>query len=119
MAWFELKAQPRRALRKGICLRIRNIPEPLAAQILSFLPNIGLYSGDLKGGQIQSVIIDGLLSDGKVRLEVWSETHEDRVRSNNTIGTVSKFTVLHLVVPENEDWVCESDQGRGLVKGKK
>lgn len=118
MAWFLLKDQPKRSLRKGICLRIRNLPESLMKKILAQLPDTGVYSGPMKLGQIESVIIDGVLSDGKVRLEVWSSTHEDRMRHIQDANTPFKYSVLLFVVDENEEWVCEADQGRGLIKSK-
>jgi hypothetical protein len=121
MSWFLLKHQPKRNLRKDICLRIGNLPKPLLDKIVSELPNEGLYSGEMKFAQIDYIKIAQLLPKGKVRLEIWSSTHEDRVKNNATFNSpipTLKYTVLQIIVPEDGEWVCEGDVGRGLVKSK-
>jgi hypothetical protein len=121
MSWFLLKDQPKRNLRKDICLRRGDLPKPLLDKIVSELPNEGLYSGEMQFAQIEYIKISELLPENKVRLEIWSATHEDRVKYNATFNSpipTLKYTVLQIIVPENGEWVCEGDVGRGLVKSK-
>ena len=115
MAWFLLKDQKSRNLRKGIHLRIRNLAPDLLNSILAVLPSDGAYAGDLKVAMIDYIKIHGLLDDGRVRLEVWASTHANRIKRDGP----QVYTVIHLVTTEDPEWVCESDQGRGLVQPKK
>ena len=77
MSWFLLKDQPKRGLRKGIWLRVRNLPEKISKEINKNLPF---------GSQIDWVSIQELQHDGKVLLEVWSTTFLERMRSNRSLG---------------------------------
>lgn len=139
MAWFILKDQKKRSLRKGICLRVGAIPEPLMALICKHLPPCSLYRGPMSRGQIDWIEISEMLDKGKVRLNVWTATHRDRMawskqakesyqEDGKLVGQVvdgsgtatikpivSRRTVLEIVHPE---WICESDIGRGLVEPK-
>jgi len=142
MAWFILKDQKKRSLRKGICLRVGAIPKPLMALICKHLPSCSLYRGAMSRGQIDWIEISEMLDKGKVRLHVWTATYRDRMawgkqckesyqEDGRPIGQVidgsgtaaikpivSRRTVLEVVLPEDPEWICESDIGRGLVQSK-
>lgn len=99
MSWFKYGDQSIRRYRKGICLRVRSIPEPLNAQIKALLA---------PGESVWRVAVDELLKDGRVRLEIWAT--QPKHRNGEEVDTV-----FGIVVPEDPSWTCEGDLGRGLV----
>ncbi len=101
MAWFFYKDQDRRRCRKGIWLRVRDLPKDVLTEI----------TDKLKANEtIAWVVVKELRPYDQVLLEIWC--HQDKISS-------FRFTVFHILVDENPDWVCESDLGRGLVIKRK
>ena len=100
MSWFYYGWQDVRKKRKGILLRPFKNPDVMKAIRESGLMRLSDHPWRIE--------VCELRDDDKVLLEVWCKSLFDAVmdkRRNN---------VFHLLVPENPDWVCEGDQGRGL-----
>ena len=100
MSWFTLKDQPSRKMRKGIFLRVRSNPDVTEA--------IGKSRLKRPMEQVWMVSILELRKDNEVLLEVWCQSVIDMVRNKN------RHNVFHILMPENAEWVCEGDLGRGL-----
>ena len=104
MSWFVLKDQENRKKRKGIWVRIGTgcCKDVELAIKKSKLMRIGEV--------VEWVEIKELRANNQVLLEVWSKSLLDCIRGKQ------RHNVFYLLVDENEDWVCEGDLGRGLVK---
>jgi len=100
MSWFKYSDQPKRALRKGIWLRTRNLPAPILKEIESNITN---------GESLLWVEVKELQKNGFVLLEIWCKQ----------ISKKEKYTVFHVSAKEDEDWICEGDLGRGFVRSHK
>ena len=101
MSHFRLKDQPVRGKRKGVWLRFKLNPDVVSAIRRSRLMR-GL---DL----VEWVELKELRPGGKVMLEVWCVSALDSMRNK------CRHNVFHVVVDENEEWICEGDLGRGLA----
>ena len=100
MSWFNYGDQPSRRLRKGVWLRLRNLPKDIRDAARPYMRRIE---------QLDRVVVQELRSDGRVLLECWSRPFcQSRTR----------WTVFYLLIQENDDWVCEGDIGRGYVFSK-
>lgn len=102
MSWFVYSDQTRRKYRKGIWLRVRSLPKDLKSKINSHM---------LLFETIAWVEIDELRPNNQVLLEIWCY----QTKFPWTATSPERFTVFHLLVDENPDWVCEGDAGRGFV----
>jgi len=98
MSWFTYKDQKNRRYCKGIWLRIRSLPDDL-------LNNIKKITNE----SLAWVSILELRPNSQVLLEVWC------YQTPATATAPEKYTVFHLLVEENPEWICEGDLGRGLV----
>lgn len=98
MAWFKLGDQPKRSLRKGVYLRISSLTD----KILDGIEKTGYQR---ENEFIALVKIENYDQDGNAVLQVWCTNLEDKLERYNV------FTVR---VKEDEEWICESDIGRGL-----
>jgi hypothetical protein len=96
VSWFLYGDQKKRSKRKGIWLRVRNLPEPLLSDVNKFLST---------GEQIDYVIVKELQEKNKVLLEFWC---------HKMFGPDERRIVIQLSVEEDPEWVCEGDLGRGL-----
>lgn len=103
MSWFVYNDQQRRRYRKGIWLRIRSLPEDLLAKIKKQMK---------KAESLAWVVVQELRPNNQVLLEIWCY----QTRFPWSPKKSERFTVFHLLVDENPDWVCEGDLGRGLVQ---
>lgn len=102
MSWFVYSDQTRRKYRKGIWLRVRSLPEDLKSKI-----NAQMSENEL----VAWVEIDALRPNNQVLLEIWCH----QLKHPWTQTNPERFTVFHLLVDENPDWICEGDMGRGCV----
>lgn len=104
MSWFSYKDQQIRKYRKGIYLRIRSLPDDLAKKIKAESKKTLLC-----------VEVKELRPNSQVLLEIWCFSPSllwwKRKKPR-------KYTVFHLLVDENPDWICEGDMGRGFVTPK-
>ena len=103
MSWFKYSDQTRRRYRKGINLRIRHLPENLLSKIKANIT---------RKEQIAWITVSELRPNDQVLLEIWCYQLKNPWLSKDK---PEKFTVFHLLVDENPDWICEGDQGRGLI----
>lgn len=101
MAWFLYGDQQKRKLRKGIWLRTRSLPAELAKTIDSKM---------LLSESLAWIIVNELKPNNQVLLEVWCHQRSYRSRLRG------RYTVFYITADEDNNWVCESDLGRGLVK---
>lgn len=103
MSWFEygVPALNKRRLRKGVWLRVRNLPDPIVKAARK-----KLRSND---EEIDWVLVEGIRPDRQVLLEFWCH---DPIRDRMADGT-QRQTVFHLLVVEDPKWICEGDLGRG------
>lgn len=99
MSWFEYGTPKKRSWRKGVALRVRDLPPEL-------LTYINQYKG--KSQQIFYVLVIEIQAEGSVLLEY----HCGRDIMS------PKQTVVTQQVKENPKWICESDLGRGYVEGR-
>lgn len=107
MSWFKYSDQTTRRYRKGIWLRIRDLPIDLMSEIES-----NLNSDE----QLAWVVVQELQPQGRVLLEIWCT----QLKALPVLQQQEpqRYTVFHLSVPENPEWICEGDLGRGLVVGR-
>jgi hypothetical protein len=103
MSWFVYNDQQRRRYRKGIWLRIRSLPSELLAKIQKHMQ---------RNETLAWVVVQELKPNNQVLLEIWC----NQTKFPWTQKTPERYTVFHLLVDENPDWVCEGDLGRGLVQ---
>lgn len=104
MSWFVYNDQQRRRCRKGIWLRIRSLPNELRAEIKKHMK---------RNESLAWVVVSELRPHNQVILEIWCD---QRGLLSSLLRTPQRYTVFHLLVDENPDWICEGDLGRGLVK---
>lgn len=100
MSWFVYNDQQKRRYRKGIWLRIRSLPTDLLAKIQQQMK---------KTESLAWVVVQELKPKNQVLLEIWCYQFSPGT-------TPQRYTVFHLLVDEDPNWVCEGDLGRGLVK---
>lgn len=105
MSWFEygeLTGRDRQ-LRKGVWLRVRNLPQDILTEIHIFMrPN----------EKIEWVVVQELQSNKQVLLEFWCAD------PNDWFGGYKRYNVFHWTVPEDPKWICEGDLGRGFKQPK-
>lgn len=119
MAWFLYKdSKPK--YRKGICLRVRH-----ALEDKELGPIIKKFTGALTYPDF--IVVDGR-EDGIAYLHLWLRNfitsrnvnigmrQADKKKRTAYVTQISK--VVRIRIPENPEWVCESDIGRGLVGDK-
>lgn len=97
MSWFEYGTPEKRSWRKGVALRVRDLPPDLLAYVKK-------YKGRFQ--QILYVLVVEIKNDGHVLLEYHCGS---RILS-------PKQTVITQHVKENPAWICEGDLGRGYVE---
>lgn len=102
MSWFYYGDQPIRRYRKGVFLRVRNLPDGIMDQVNKVLT---------KGQTLYHVKVAELKPDKQVLLEFWMQPRRIAMKPY----PIHVYEVFYLTVPENPMWVCESDVGRGLV----
>lgn len=107
MSWFKYADQKVRRYRKGVWLRVRSLPDGLRSLIESNLQ---------AGEQISRVVVQELQPGLWVLLEVWCTQMQDVTEHQQQ--KPQRYTVFYLRVPENPEWICEGDLGRGLVVAK-
>ena len=100
MSWFTLQDQPVRKKRKGIWVRPGSNPDVLDAIRKTKLMR--------PTDSIEWIVIHELRPNNKVLLEVWCISLVD------TICRKHRHNVFHVLMSENQEWVCEGDLGRGL-----
>ena len=91
MAWCYYKDLRR---KKGAMLRTPLVPK----NILEHVP---------KTHTLEHVVIDHRERDGRVILEVWSTSPEERKKMFMPNGGPYSYTVTILAVPEDPDWIIE------------
>lgn len=99
MSWFEYGTPERRSWRKGVWLRVRNLPAPLVKEAKKYL---GITEF------IEWVEVKEIRPHGKVYLEFWCRKVGSMKPNKPVINKV-----FGLVVDENPEWICEGDLGRG------
>jgi len=97
VSWFEYGTPEKRSWRKGVALRVRDLPPELLAYV-------NRYKGRFQ--QIFYVLVLEIQDDGYVLLEY----HCGRKLMS------PKQTVITQHVKENPAWICEGDLGRGYVE---
>lgn len=90
--WFFYGAPVRRHLRKGVYLRVNDLPEKLTQKI-----NEHISSHEV----VERVIISEIQEDKKVLLEIW-------------LASDKTHRIIRISTPEVMNWVCESNLGRGF-----
>jgi hypothetical protein len=103
MSWFVYSDQQVRKYRKGIWLRTRCLPKDLSEKIKK---NMGKFES------LAWVQVEELRPNNQVLLEVWCYQFKFPWRG---IDKPERYSVFHLLVDENPNWICEGDLGRGLV----
>lgn len=104
MSWFEYGKPARRSLRRGVWLRVRNIPEPLVKEAKKYLD---------RNEFIEWAEVKEIRPKGQVFLEFWC-----RKEGSMKPGKPVVFKVFGLVVDEDPKWICEGDLGRGWKADK-
>jgi hypothetical protein len=124
MSWFFLKDQEKKYLRKGICLRVENMSQPVVRALLDSrcLPDGALVVDKQDRVSVDPAVVHSitvaifhLLPKGRVTLRVSFCTYEDRLRYVRH-EMAEKYTVFYVETDEDPDWTCEGDIGRGLVR---
>lgn len=120
MAFFFYKDIKKNAHKKGVWLRIRYMLED--ENFCKAVKSAGVNPYNIRWIQITEI------EDGWARLECWSQTLWQSIKTRARLRKASKakearqtyagdsYTVIAIVALENPEWVCESDLGRGLVK---
>lgn len=103
MSWFEYGHPVHRSSRRGVWLRVRNLPEPLVKQAKKYLT---------KDEFVEWVEVKEIRPKGQVYLEFWCRKIGSMKPGKPVINKV-----FGLVVDEDSAWICEGDLGRGY-KGK-
>lgn len=106
MAWFLYGDQKSRRCRKGIWLRVRALSDEVKKAIKK---KKCMRPSDT----IEWVTVLELREKNQVLLEIWCKSLVDSLRDKD------RHIVFHVLVDEDDEWVCESDLGRGLVGGGK
>lgn len=115
MSWFQYgKPLPKkRNLRKGVWLRVSDLPE-----IIYTKAKLQFRS---KQEEIRWVVVQEIRPNNKVLLEFWcQDPFKDHIwKTINGEKTLSeRYTVFHLLVDENPEWICEGDLGRGYKEAE-
>jgi hypothetical protein len=104
MSWFEYGSLPlkKRRLRKGVWLRVRNLPASIMAEARKKMRS--------KDEEIDWVVVQEMKPDSQVLLEFWCHTpgRKDRFKDGSC-----RYTVFHVLAKEDPAWICEGDLGRG------
>jgi len=95
MSWFEYGKPKRRSLRKGVWLRVRDLPGDVRLKIRALLK---------KNERITWVAVQEIRPKGQVLLECWAHVPKE---------SMNRHIVVHVLVDENPEWICEGDLGRG------
>lgn len=103
MSWFCYGNQTKRRYRVGIWLRVRSLPKDILEKAHKKLNN--------KKMSIAWVVVKELQPNEHVLLEFWCCAYAPLY-----MGDI--YTVFHLSVKEDPEWICEGDLGRGLVGQK-
>ena len=96
MSWFEYGTPQRRSLRKGVCLRVRDLPPNLVKDAKKLMR---------RGEHLQMVQVLEIRPKGHVLLQFWSR----RIGKD----PFNRHTVFTIYVKEDPEWICEGDIGRG------
>jgi hypothetical protein len=99
MSWFQYGTPTKRSLRKGVWLRVSDLPEPITKQAKKYLS---------KNENIDWIIVSEIHPNNKVSLEFWCHKIVPMKANKPTV-----YKVFHLLVDENPEWTCEGDLGRG------
>lgn len=99
MSWFDYGVPRKRDLRRGVALRVRNLPPAIRAQAEKLME---------KDEFIDYVIVEQVLKAPDVLLAV-------HVRKFGSFANMRghREGVIRFSVPENPEWTCEGDVGRG------
>ncbi len=98
MSWFEYGTPKRRSLRKGVWLRVRNLPESLVKRVKKHL---GMTE------TIEWCEVKEIRPNGQVYLEFWCR------KFGSLKGPEFVSKVVGFVTDEDPAWICEGDLGRG------
>lgn len=103
MSWFEYGSLPpkKRKLRKGVWLRVRNLPRPILDAVKPKFRSAK--------ESIDWVVVSEMRPDGLVLLEFWCHNPFE----DNFADGSQRFSVFHLLAKENPSWICEGNMGRG------
>jgi len=101
VSWFYYKDQPNRKLRRGIWLRVHSLPEPVVKEAKKYM-KIGEY--------VDFVIVHELRPKNQVMLEF---------HCRRLLAPIQRSILIHIIVDEDPEWICEGDLGRGLIGLKK
>lgn len=102
MSWFEYGTPKRRSLRKNVWLRARSLPENILQDAKK-----NMRSGEY----IERVVVCEIKTAPRVLLEFWCCNPLDAI--SNKLTCFTRYTVFHLIVDEDPNWICEGDLGRG------
>jgi hypothetical protein len=88
--------------RKGVALRVRDLPPLLLGRVRSYME---------PGEEIEYAIVSEMRQDGQVFVEFHCRKRFEPIGPRKV--------VIGLEVPEDPQWVCEGDLGRGMVEVKR
>jgi hypothetical protein len=102
MAWFEYGTPIKRSWRKGVWLRVRNLPPTLLKQAKKFMRPLE---------NIEWVVVSEIKPDNNVLLEFWCKNPFDHIKLPKLSG--GRYNVFWIFTKEDPNWICEGDLGRG------
>ena len=98
MSWFTYDEPKPRSLRKGVCLRVKNLPQDIMSQ----------WSGLCQprpDERIDRVDVLEILPKGKGIVRCWSRV--------SGVDPIDRHVVVEFMTDENPLWICEGDVGVG------
>lgn len=101
MSWFEYGVPERRSLRKGVFLRVRDLPPALLSKARTYMK---------RGEQIEMVKVLEIRPDNYVYLEFWCLENRQDIKKKILF---ERRVVFGFLEQENPKWICEGDLGRG------
>lgn len=116
MSWFNYGTPKKRSLRKGVWLRVRNLPESLLKTAKTLMRI---------NEEIQWIIVSEICPNNQVYLEFWCKETMPldqgteaikrfmEEREKNTL-LHNRYNVFGFVVDEDPEWICEGNCGRGF-----
>lgn len=123
MAWFYYEdSNPR--YRKGICLRTKHLhDDPILGPVVKRYERSRTWLDS-------AVIVERNSKRNRVCIELWFSNEMQKIEFARKIRRTlqkekdpsllvhSQHKVIRVSAKENPKWICEADQGRGLVKAR-
>jgi hypothetical protein len=101
MSWFEYGSPKKRSLRKGVFLRVKNLPKELLNIVKPLMSQ--------NVNHIDWIIVKEILPKKEVLLEFWCSDFTKCTYLQNPC----KYEVIQYNCDEDPNWICEGDLGRG------